>query len=237
MERSAEAPVYPCILLAAGSGSRMKGGSKLLLPLGDGNILVKAAKAALEYCNPLIVVTGKDSLLVEECLKRAGLERADKGHTSLTGGAATKRLVFVNNPRWTDGRIASIRAGIKALYSGAEGFFLSHADMPFIDPAVYRNLSEAVKARQSAGFPPSLVFPSMEGKKGHPVFFPSDFIPAILATRQAESLKTAVGCLRQVNVETTCEGIFEDIDSPQDYKRLCSKYGFTDGDFSAGKAL
>jgi molybdenum cofactor cytidylyltransferase len=213
----------------------MGGSSKLLLPLGDETMLSKAAWAALEYCDPVIVVTGKDESLVQRGLEREILGQAIPGQ-NLDGEdlwrnnpLRERRFVFVHNPFWAQGRLSSLRAGIKVLKNNPEGFFLAHADMPFVDPGVYRKLSETARARKAAGFAPAMIFPSMGGKKGHPVFFPLAFAPAIKAASEPESLKEAVSSLEQISVEIPCEGIFEDIDSPEDYERLCHKYGLAGG--------
>lgn len=222
MEEQNKTPAYPCVLLAAGAGLRMKGGAKLLLPLGGETVLARAARAAIEHCDPLVVVTGKDGDLVRESLKRSGLFR--------------EKLIFAHNPRWMEGRVGSLRAGVAALGNNQEGFFLAHADMPFVDPGVYKALAEAAAARKTAQLPPALLFPSIKGKKGHPVFFPFSFLPFLLAVREAESLKETVSKLEQAWVETACDGILEDIDKPEDYERLLRKYGLAEGPSPKGTA-
>jgi hypothetical protein len=69
--------------------------------------------------------------------------------------------------------------------------------MPFVDPGVYKALAEAAAARKTAQLPPALLFPSIKGKKGHPVFFPFSFLPFLPAVREAESLKETVSKLEQ----------------------------------------
>lgn len=192
----------------------MGGFSKLLLPLGGRTIAARATRAAIEFCDPVIVVTGKDGESLRESLEAQGL--------------SGERFIFTHNPRWAEGRVGSLKAGIKALAKNPEGFFLAHADMPFVEPGVYRSLGDAAAARKAAGFPPALLFPSMRGKKGHPVFFPFTFTKELLEAGEGESLKKVVRELEQAWVETTCEGIFEDIDSPEDYERLLKKYGLAE---------
>jgi molybdenum cofactor cytidylyltransferase len=188
--------------------------SKLLLPLGEGTIAARAVRAAIEFCDPVIVVTGKDGESLRESLEAQGF--------------SGERFIFTPNPNWAEGRVGSLKAGIKALAKNSEGFFLAHADMPFVDPGVYRSLGDAAAARKAAGLPPALLFPSMGGVKGHPVFFPFTFAQELLEAGKGESLKKAVRGLEQACVETTCEGIFEDVDSPEDYKRLLDKYGLAE---------
>jgi len=184
--------------------------SKLLLPLGGETVVARAVRAAIESCDPVIVVIGKEGESLREDLERK----------SFSGG----KLIFAPNPKWAEGRVGSLKTGIKALGKTPEGFFLAHADMPFVDSGVYRSLGEAAAARRAAGLPPALLFPSIHGKRGHPVFFPFAFAPKLLESGESESLKTTVGALDQACVETTCEGILEDIDSPEDYEMLLAKY-------------
>ena len=161
MEQSVGAPGYPCVLLAAGAGIRMGGASKLLLPLGGETVAARAVRSALEYCDPLIVVTGKDESLLRKSLERSGF--------------SDEQVIFVHNPRWAEGRVSSLWAGMQALKNDWEGFFLAHADMPFVDPGVYRALSEAAALRRAAFLSQALIFPALKGKPGHPVFFPPAF--------------------------------------------------------------
>jgi molybdenum cofactor cytidylyltransferase len=201
----------------------MSGGSKLLLALGGETVAARAVRSALEYCDPLIVVTGKDESLLRKSLERSGF--------------SDERLIFVHNPRWAGGRVSSLRAGMRALEKTREGFFLAHADMPFIDPDVYLALNQAAAARKAALLPPALIFPTINGKPGHPVFFPIAFAPILAAVRAAESLKEAVSGLAREYIETDCEGTVEDIDSPEDYDRLCRKYGLAGSGLQSDKAV
>lgn len=175
------------------------GSHKLLLPVGGEVMIRRTARIALARCYPLIVVTGYASGAVEEALVRLD-------------GVST-----VFNPAWTTGRVSSVIRGIESLPATCPGFFLHHADMPFVSEAAFDALEGAM------GGDVALVA-GRSGKPGHPVYFPSCYIPAILDLAQGESLKRVLDDKGSIIVETGCDGVLEDMDSPEDYAALCRKY-------------
>ncbi|HWR12351.1 MAG TPA: nucleotidyltransferase family protein [Rectinemataceae bacterium] len=236
----------PCILLAAGASSRM-GRPKLLLPL-DGELVVRrTARIALAHCRPLIVVTGFGRENIEAAL------------------SCLDDIIFVFNPDWRAGMVTSVLAGIEALPADCPGFFLHHADMPFVDVEVFAVLSRAASRQiaaagytgtpserpatslehssttlgrpeapseyptADAGHPgtPIALVAGRNGKAGHPVYFPASYIPAIQAQRTGERLKDVLAALGSLIVETGCDGVLEDMDSPEEYAALAAKYGLS----------
>jgi len=202
---------YPCILLAAGASSRM-GANKLLLPLGNETVVRRAARTLLVGCSPLIVVTGRERGKIEKAL----------------GGVPD--IIFTFNADWEKGMIGSAIQGIDALPDKNIPFFLHHADMPFISKNVLDALYAAEKQRDDAGLRPLALMASLDGIAGHPVLFPSSYIPAIRAAGQGERLKGIVEGLGCLLVETGCEAVLEDIDNPGEFAALCEKYGLSGKD-------
>lgn len=197
---------YPCILLAAGSSARM-GENKLLLPLGDGTVVRRSALAMLAGCDPLVVVTGKESEKIENALR--GLPD----------------IIFAFNPNWEKGMVGSAIAGIAALPDKTRPFFLHHADMPFVGMRVFDALYIAERNRSEAKLAPLALFASLNGVAGHPVLFPPSYIPALMAAGEGERLKGIVEGLGRILVETGCDAVLEDMDNPGDYEALRRKYG------------
>jgi len=202
----------PCVLLAAGGSTRM-GRNKLLLRLGGETVVHRTARIALAFCSPLIVVTGSEPEQI-----RAALADFDG-------------LRFVHNPDWALGMASSAIAGIAEL-SGIEGFpspelpgfFLHHADMPFVPPAVYELLAgEARQDRTKAN--PRAVRPAFHGIPGHPVYFPSAYIPEIQKIHSGESLKPVLSACGSALVETGEKSVIDDCDTPEDFCRLAEAYG------------
>ena len=206
----------PCILLAAGASSRM-GSHKLLLSIDGEKVVRRTARIALARCAPLIVVTGYGRVAVEEALDGLGA------------------IIFVFNPDWKEGRVGSAIRGIEALPAASPGFFLHHADMPFVSEAAFDRLEKAVRSREaaadgSANGPADIALAAgRSGRLGHPVYIPSAYIPAIRALAEGESLRRVLDDRGFLIVETGCDGVLEDLDSPGDYAALCRKYGVADG--------
>ena len=198
----------PCILLAAGAGSRMgarTGARKLLLPVGGEPAVRRAVLSILPSCHPVIVVTGNGAPEIEAAL--AGLEGVQ----------------IIRNPRWSEGMAASAIAGLDALPEGCPGFILHHADMPFVEPRVFALLAEAAAAQ-----PELALAAARSGRAGHPVYFPASSIPAIRAVGSGERLRPVLDSLGFRLVETGCDGVVEDMDRPEDYAALIAKYGLGD---------
>lgn len=197
----------------------MGGPFKLLLALGGKTVLQRALERAFVFCDPLVVVTGEDDKVL-----RSSLENFD-----FTG----RSLSIIHNARWREGRVSSLVCGMEALRVKHGGFFMAHADMPFVDASVYLLLARTAASRAASGLEPAVLFPSRGGQRGHPVFIPDYAAHEILALRSGESLKALMETMRCIDVETACPGIFEDLDTPEDYRALCVSYGF----LSQGEAL
>lgn len=205
----------PCVLLAAGDGTRM-GRNKLLVSLGGETLVHRTARNALKACSPLIVVTGSQAELVEAAL-------ADLGD-----------IVFARNPEWRLGMAASAVAGIghveKIVGAGGEpsgkipGFFLHHADMPFVPPEVFEILSAKAWKLAEENRSTALV-PSCRGNPGHPVYFPLSCIEKIRGIGKGESLKSALASCGYSLVETGSESVNEDCDTLEDFQRHAARYG------------
>ncbi len=196
----------PCILLAAGAGTRM-GRGKLLLEVQGEPMVRRAARTALSCCSHVVVVTGAQ-------------------HEELVGALSElgEGLIAVRNADWASGRVGSVIAGIMALPDASKGFLLHHADMPYVDAEVFETLLSAVDGARlptaGQGGRARCLVAAHEGQPGHPVFFPPAIIPAIKALDGGERLKGLLetwGCLF---VECGSRAVLDDIDTPEDYLRL-----------------
>jgi molybdenum cofactor cytidylyltransferase len=70
--------------------------------------------------------------------------------------------------------------------------------------------------------PGRLVLPSFEGRRGHPVFFPADLFPEILALGPDEGLNKVVRRRpeRVMEVPVSNAGVLQDIDTPEQFEKL-----------------
>jgi molybdenum cofactor cytidylyltransferase len=201
--------MYDCVLLAAGAASRMASPEgrevlKPLLPFGASTLVETAAASALEAgCRVLLVVGNRGREL-------AALFTTEPYRRPLAEG----RLLVVDNPRWEGGMISSIQAALPGVRGAA--FFIAHADMPFVGPEAYRALEGRRAERTFAGMPEEAVAASHRGRAGHPVLMPSAWIPAILALRPGDRLKSFLEGRPLALVETG-PGALRDIDTPEDY--------------------
>ena len=231
---SSKSSRYPCILLAAGASSRM-GRQKLLLSLGNKPVVRYIAETILIVASPLVVVVGSNGEDVRDALR--GLTRT----------------IVVDNPHWQDGMVGSAQVGIDTLRKNCpdvSGFFLHQADKPFVPVSVFASLAEYMDtmdtmdttgtdktktvyepdpdANPDSNRPlPCALVASFRGDSGHPVLFPSRYIPALLSLPAGERLKPVLDQFGSLLVECDTAAVLEDIDTLSDYESLISKYAVT----------
>ena len=136
------------IVLAAGTSSRM-GRQKLLLPVGEGQSLVRRSveQVLAVGLDAVVVVLGRDAEAVAAAL--AGLP-----------------VRTVVNPRYADGQSTSLRAGLEALPAGTEAVVIALGDQPLPDP---RLVGRLVDVFRGSGQP--IVLARYRDGRGHPVLF------------------------------------------------------------------
>jgi molybdenum cofactor cytidylyltransferase len=177
-----------CIVAAAGRSERF-GRWKLTLPFRDRTIVGTSVGAALAACRRVILVTGY-----------RGDELAAMFSTEL-------RVVVVRNPDWERGMFSSIQVG--ASLAETNRFFISLADMPFVEPSVYGALLEKTDA--------DFVFPTHAGMRGHPVLAGPRVRDAVLAADAATgSMREIARRLSAIEVPWLDDSVLRDIDTPGD---------------------
>jgi len=180
------------VLLAAGRGTRF-GAHKLLHPLPDGTPMVLAAlrNLAPSVDSVIVVVRPEDKELIQ-------LLSQEPAHILPCPNAAL-------------GMGASLACGVCAA-SEADGWLIALADMPYVPTAA----TAALSAQLQAGA--SLIAPTYQGQRGHPVGFSRTFYPELAAlsgdrgARHLLDLHTVQ--LRLIPVAEP--GILRDIDTPAD---------------------
>ncbi len=178
-----------CVVPAAGRSRRM-GGFKLMLPFGDCTIIEAVVGNALEVCSRVLLVTGHGAEQIERLFSAEG------------------RVILVRNPEWELGMFSSVRHALAV--PGADRFFVTPGDMPFIGPDVYRALL--------ASAPAQAVFPIFRGIRGHPALFAASVREAVLEA------DPAAGRMREIARELDCrevewpdDSILRDIDTKEQY--------------------
>ncbi len=192
-----------CIVVAAGRSQRM-GSWKPALPWRGGTVLTHTVSRALEAGCRVVLVGGyrfeELKRLVHECELLANAGRAGQ-------------LVLAHAPDWQEGMDASCRRGM-SLVSGS-GFFILPGDMPLVRPEDFHRLHEVFTASEAG-----CVRPVYGGVPGHPVLLSSRLKNTLLHGAPGEPFHTLLREEGVTLLEWPHSGVVEDIDTPENYRRL-----------------
>ncbi len=186
-------------MLAAGGSNRF-GESKLLLPW-HGTSIVKhvAEKIAAAGFDQFIVVLGSESERVKVQLSSLSCE-------------------FVMNPIWSNGQGGSVALGVKKLKNFIDAVMLFVGDQPLLS-------LELIKAICNAGeqYPEEIIVPGTEFVHGNPVYFNATTFES-LSKLQADIGGRSIFKQHSLRLyEWKHTEVFQDIDTPEDYKKLVEK--------------
>jgi len=188
-------PSIAGILLAGGGSSRL-GAPKQLVKLDGEPLILRAARAAADYCAAgLVVVTGAIHEPVE---------------AALAGIGAT----VVNNPDWQEGIGASIRCGASAADARADALLLMLCDQPHVGGEELRELIAAWRAA-----PESIVAAGYAGSHGVPAVFPARFRRQLTELRGDRGARALIDAADKVIVVDMPAAAI-DIDTPEDVRKL-----------------
>jgi molybdenum cofactor cytidylyltransferase len=184
------------ILLAAGTASRF-GAAKLLHPLPDGMPVGVAAAGALlqSVPNSIAIVRPGDHALIK-AFSAVGLQ-------------------VVENPLADEGMGSSLAAGVCAT-SGATGWLIALADMPWLQPATITALADRLNSGAS------IVAPVYQGRRGNPVGFSSRWQKALQALSGDKGARDLLANYPdELELLTTEDaGVLQDVDHPRDLDRF-----------------
>ena len=94
-------------------------------------------------------------------------------------------------------------------------WLLAPADLPQLNPRVINHVLSAVPTRVD-----SIIVPSFQGQRGHPVRFPWSLHAAVLGLGPDQGVNALLKQYPVQEVETNLPGEEMDIDRPEDYRRL-----------------
>ncbi len=185
------------IVLAAGYSSRM-GSFKPLLEI-EGKTLLQRAVGALRDAavDEICVVTGHNGDVVEEAVTRLEARA-------------------VANPRYHQGMYSSVQAGVAALPSGADRFFLLPVDCALVRPETIGRL-----ARAGAALDVDVVHPARGDAIGHPPLLSAALRDEILASEPRGGLRSLLAehAERTARVDVDDPGVTFDADTAGDLDR------------------
>lgn len=190
------------VVLAGGYSTRMKD-FKPLLPLGGSTIVENTVNIFRNAgIRDITVVTGYRAEDLRAVLDRAGIR-------------------WVYNANYPEGMYSSVIAGVHSLRAGTKGFFLLPADMPLVKKDTIHSLLREYRENGT-----DIIYPVFNGKRGHPPFISLSLFSPILAWDGSGGLRALLAQYqdRVKHVEVQDEGILTDLDSPEDYTKLCRHF-------------
>ena len=189
------------IVLAAGESSRF-GQPKQLLDWCGQPLVRRAAETALSAgLAPVVVVTGAHGAEVQRALE--GLP-----------------VTLAHNPDWAAGQSTSLIQGLRALpeTAGAAVFLL--ADQPFVS----ERLLEALIETHCQTLAP-VIAPLVDGRRANPLLFDRATFPGLLALQGDVGGRAVAAHYPITYLEWLDRRLAEDIDTPEDYRRLLEDAG------------
>jgi molybdenum cofactor cytidylyltransferase len=186
------------VVLAAGKSTRTKD-NKLLLKLDGETMVEHVVKTCLASdANEVAVVLGYEAEKIRESL-------------------AHLKCKFVMNERYEVGQSESVKSGLSAISSDAEGMMVLPADVALIDRESINRIMDEYKRTGSR-----IVIASHQRQSGHPIVLDKSLFPEIKAIdEQTLGLKAVINRHRaEVRyVEAPNESVLIDIDTQEEFDK------------------
>jgi len=187
------------IILASGFSRRMQA-EKLLLAVDETPMVERVIQAAGASLLDEVVLVYQN-----ENIKKAG-EKYD--------------IKTVYNECAATGQSASIKIGIEASSSDADGFMFLVGDQPFINAATINLLIAAFKQA-----PHDIIIPVYNGRQGSPAIFPATLKDDLLTLEGDRGGRVLIENIPErvtlVSIEEEISGA--DIDTKEDYERIINR--------------
>ncbi len=195
---SQSAPRITAIVLAAGKSSRM-GENKMLADF-NGQPILRATIACLKASavDEVIVITGHQ-------------------HTEVAATLLGVDVHIAHNPNYAEGLSTSLRVGVTAA-KGSDAVLVCLGDMPLVQAATIDRLIAAFNPTEHR----SIVVPTVAGQWGNPVLWGHEHFARLTSLSGDKGARHLIGDLKSeaTEVNTTDEGILQDVDTPEVLERL-----------------
>lgn len=188
------------VILAAGLSSRM-GAFKPLLTVGREPAVARLVRS--------FGAAGVDEVLVV-----TGHRAAELAPVAAAVGARC-----VHNADYESGMYSSVCAGVRAVDERTDAVFLMPVDIPLVASATLRRLARAHAAGAQA-----ISYPCAQGRRGHPPLADRRLLLRAIDAGLHARLSTllAAHAVQAAEVAVDDPFIHRDMDTPQDYARLCA---------------
>jgi molybdenum cofactor cytidylyltransferase len=200
--------VIVAVVPAAGHSTRM-GRPKLSLPLGNRTVLEHVV-AALRAggADHVVVVIGPH---VPELASLA--ETAGAHVCQLAEPTSDMRATVEHGLCWVEAHLHP---------APADAWLLSPADHPTLDPSAIRELCDFYLRDPS----PSILIPVYGGRRGHPALVAWQHVAGIRALPADRGINAYFRehATDAREVEVSSAGVLCDLDTPEDYERLCAMW-------------
>ncbi len=187
-----------CLLLAAGSSSRM-GKPKMLLSFKGKTLLQHAIDEVNEIKQRLVVVTGCHHNLIKDVL-------------------LFQCIHFIENKNWEEGMGSSVRTGVDYIlqkHPSAESIIILVCDLPYLSSDILQAL---IDVQQQTG--KGIVASAYNNNIGTPVLFTKKYFTQLaLLNGQAGAKKVIQQFIDDTTTVDFPQGDI-DIDTPEDYEQL-----------------
>ncbi len=193
------------LLLAAGESRRM-GQPKMLLPYGASTIIETVAHAALSASvDEVILVLGAWEDRIREAVARLP-------------------LTLAVNTEYRKGMLSSIQCGFRHLGPDTEAAVILLGDQPEIPAKV---IDMVVDAWRSSG--KGLVVPVFADRRGHPLLVDMRYRDEVRGLDPATGLRALLNAHEDDvhEIAVPVEAILNDVDTPEDYRKLTGGRGFS----------
>ncbi len=184
------------ILLAAGKSRRM-GSCKQLLPLGGSTVIAR--------CLEVLVAGGVGEIVV--VVAEAG--------NNVAAAVQDYLVKIVVNLEHEGDMASSVRAGRDAVTTDTSGVIVALCDYPLVYPATIKSLILA-----HGESPGSILIPCHLERRGHPLLFSRSILDELTPDATLRDLvRRDPDRIRCLNVDDP--GVLLDMDTPEDYRRIC----------------